>query len=69
MSKKFERKIEKEWDKIMRNYKYKKGIKLIKEALKIDPDNPRSWFFLGSIYDHLPGKENERKAIECYKKV
>lgn len=69
MSKKFEQKIEKEWDKLMWNREYKKGEKLIKEALKIEPNNPKFWYFLGHIYDHMPGKENERKAIECYKKV
>jgi len=69
MSKKFEQKIEKEWDKLMWNREYKEGEKLIKEALKIEPNNPKFWYFLGHIYDHMPGKENERKAIECYKKV
>ena len=69
MSKKFEQKIEKEWDKLMWNREYKKGEKLIKKALKIEPNNPKFWYFLGHIYDHMPGKENERKAIECYKKV
>ena len=69
MSKKFEQRIEKEWDKLMWNREYKKGEKLIKEALKIEPNNPKFWYFLGYIYDHMPGKENERKAIECYKKV
>lgn len=42
---------------------YSKAEKEIKEAIKIDPKDYKSWLILGGIYDKM---NEDKKAIEAY---
>lgn len=45
--------------------KFERDVRLLKQSIEGEPNNPRTWFYLGQSY-HCLGKYQE--SIECYKK-
>ena len=48
-----------------RGEKYERDIRLFEHDLKVDPDNGRTWFYLGNTYRDMG---NRLEALRCYRK-